>query len=262
MIKWTGSKRSQALKIISMFPNFERYYEPFIGGGSVMIQSKAKTAVCGDVCKPLIDFWNVLKDNPSKVIKEYDVRWQKLQDEGQEAYYKVRSNFNKKQNPHDLLFLSRTGVNGLIRFNKKGEFNNSFHHKRWGINPKTLSKIVMYWSDSIQNYKFVYGDYLKTTKRITEKDIVYLDPPYFNTKGQYYGKIIHEDFIKYLEELNSKNIKFILSYDGSREAKDYAVSLPKKLYKRHLFLKSGNSPFKKVVDKKIQSVKESVYLNF
>ena len=36
VIKWSGSKRSQAEKIISYFPNYDTYYEPFIGGGSIM----------------------------------------------------------------------------------------------------------------------------------------------------------------------------------------------------------------------------------
>ena len=120
VIKWSGSKRSQASKIVELFPDFKKYYEPFLGGGSVLIQSKAKTAISGDVCEPLIDFWNLIKTNPSKLVKEYELRWNKLQDEGYMTYYHIRDNFNQKQNPYDLLFLSRTCVNGLIRFNGKG----------------------------------------------------------------------------------------------------------------------------------------------
>ena len=262
VIKWSGSKRSQASKIVSLFPDFEKYYEPFLGGGSVLIQSNAKTAICGDVCKPLIDFWDLIKNNPSKLVEEYESRWTKLQDEGYMTYYHIRDEFNQNQNPYDLLFLSRTCVNGLIRFNSKGEFNNSFHHTRKGINPQTLAKIIFQWSDLIQNHIFIHGHYTKTTKKTTPKDFVYLDPPYFNTVGRYYGKIIHDDFIDYLEELNSKNIKFALSFDGQRASKKYSGNLPKKLFKRHLLLESGNSSFKKVMDKQVESVKESIYLNF
>jgi len=262
VIKWSGSKRSQALKIVDLFPDFEKYYEPFLGGGSVLIQSKAKYAICGDICKPLIDFWNLIKTNPSKVVNEYELRWKKLQDEGHVAYYEIRNNFNQNQNPHDLLFLSRTCVNGLIRFNAKGEFNNSLHYTRKGICPTTLEKIIYQWSDLIQHHNFVFGDYVQTTKKITSKDFVYLDPPYFNTVGRYYGKIVHDEFVNYLEELNSKNIKFALSFDGERGTKKYSGNIPKKLFKRRILLKSGNSSFRKVIDKKIELVKESVYLNF
>lgn len=262
VIKWSGSKRSQAVKIVSLFPNFERYFEPFLGGGSVLIQSKATAAICGDICKPLIDLWNLIKDNPSKIVEEYETRWTKLQHGGYTTYYDIRDEFNEKQNPYDLLFLSRTCVNGLIRFNNKGEFNNSLHHTRKGIHPKTLEKIIFQWSALIQKYHFVYGHYKETTTKITSKDFVYLDPPYFNTVGRYYGKITHEELIDYLEELNSKNIKFALSFDGMRGVKKYSSNIPKKLYTRHLLLDSGNSSFKKVMDKQTENVKESIYLNF
>ena len=125
-----------------------------------------------------------------------------------------------------------------------------------------MEKIIFQWFDLIQKYKFVYGNYAETTKKATSEDFVYLDPPYFNTVGRYYGKIIHNDLIDYLEELNSKNIKFALSFDGQRGSKKYSGNLPKKLFKRHLLLESGNSSFKKVMDKQVESVKESVYLNF
>ena len=192
VIKWSGSKRSQAEKIIKIFPNFDRYFEPFLGGGSILIRTNAKTAICGDVCKPLIDFWNLIKNKPSKLVDDYEEKWNKLQQYGYETYYHIRDEFNKKQNPSDLLFLSRTCVNGLIRFNSKGEFNNSLHYTRKGIHPEALEKIIFQWSNMIQNYVFVTGDYRKTTRKITSNDFVYLDPPYFNTVGRYYGKITHK----------------------------------------------------------------------
>jgi len=262
VIKWSGSKRSQAKQIIELFPKFSTYYEPFLGGGSVLVHARPKKAVCGDICKPLIDFWNLVKKNPRRIIEEYTTRWDKLQNEGYLTYYEIRDHFNKNQNPFDLLFLSRTCVNGLIRFNSEGKFNNSLHHTRKGINPNTLEKIIFNWSSLIQNYQFVYDEYSKTTKTATSNDFVYLDPPYFNTVGRYYGRIDHERFIDYLEELNAKNIKFVLSFDGKRGDKEYFVEIPKRLYKRYLLLDSGNASFKKVMDKKIEFVKESVYLNF
>ena len=66
----------------------------------------------------------------------------------------------------------------------------------------------------------------------------------------------------FLEELNKKGIKFILSYDGIRGNSSYLKDLPKHLYKRHMLLESGNSSFRKVMDKTCETVKESVYLNF
>ena len=262
VIKWSGSKRLQSSEIVKHFPDFEKYYEPFIGGGSVLIRTNAKKAICGDICKPLIDFWIEIRDNPKKVTKEYEKRWHKLQDEGYMTYYDIRDKFNKKQNPHDLLFLSRTCVNGLIRFNSKGEFNNSLHHTRSGIVPEKLTELIFEWSQLIQEYKFVHSHYKKTTKNISSNDLVYLDPPYFNTKGRYFGKIDNEEFFAYLKELNEKNVKIVLSYDGTRGTKKYTETLPKKIFKRHLLLNSGHSAFKNVMDKQTDKVKESLWLNF
>ena len=93
-------------------------------------------------------------------------------------------------------------------------------------------------------------------------DLIYLDPPYFHTKGRYYGTIDFEAFLTNLEKLNSKGIKYMLSFDGIRGEDDFTVELPKELYKRHEFIPSGNSSFKKVMDKKNIHVLESLYLNW
>ena len=227
-----------------------------------MIRSGASEAVCGDICGPLIGLWNRIKDDPSGVAEAYATRWTMLQTNGHQVYYEIREKFNSWQDPHDLLFLSRTCVNGLIRFNRQGKFNNALHITRPGINPETMTKIICRWSNLIQKFEFVSGHYSDTTHGITAGDFVYLDPPYFNTAGQYYGRIEHGVFLDYLESLNSRDIKFALSFDGLRGSKEFFVDIPRNLFKRHLLIESGNSPFKKVMDREVEPVKESLYLSF
>jgi len=262
VIKWSGSKRSQSKELVKLFPRFKKYYEPFLGGGSILYVINSKKSICGDICEPLIELWKIIKENPQKIIKDYNRDWNRLQNEGYKVYYEIRDRFNKHKNPEDLFFLSRTCVNGLIRFNSNGDFNNSFHNTRKGIDPYRIEKIILDWSKKIQNITFIHKDYRDLVKTATSKDFVYLDPPYFNTKGRYFGKINYEEFIKFLEDLNNRKIKFVLSYDGMRGNSKYLKDLPKKLYKRHILLESGNSSFKKVMYKKSEMVKESVYLNF
>ena len=127
IIKWSGSKRLVAEQLSEKFPKFERYFEPFIGGGSMLPYSKGRETYASDIISELISLWNEIKNNPRKVADEYESRWKDLQEKGQEVYYNVRDNFNRTRNPYDFLFLSRTCVNGLIRFNANGEFNNSFN---------------------------------------------------------------------------------------------------------------------------------------
>ena len=70
VIKWSGSKRIQANEILKYFPdNYDVYYEPFVGGGSILYAAQPKNAVCGDICEPLIELWNYIKDNPIKLSK-------------------------------------------------------------------------------------------------------------------------------------------------------------------------------------------------
>ena len=262
VIKWSGSKRSQALKIKSFFPkSFDTYYEPFVGGGSILYTINPKKSICGDICKPLINLWLEIKNNPVMVVKEYRERWLEFQKKGSDYFYEVRNNFNQTKSPYDFLFLSRTCTNGLIRFNKKGEFNNSLHFSRKGINPKTLKNIIIDWSNRVKNTEFINDDYSITTSSAKSGDVIYLDPPYFHTKGMYYGNIDFDKFLEYLENLNQRGIKFLLSYDGKRGKEDHTVEIPKELYKRHEYLLFGNSSFKQLHGVK-EMVFESLYLNF
>jgi len=263
-IKWSGSKRSQSKVITSEIRsvNFKTYYEPFVGGGSIYGSLKPKKATISDAYKPLVDLWILLRDDPEVVISTYKKNWLKLQSQGHTYFTEVRTRFNKDKDPLDLLFLSRTCVNGLIRFNKKGEFNNTLHHSRPGMHPDRFEKIAMEWSEILVNTSIGRADYRKATASAVKGDLIYLDPPYFNNKDRYLENIDHELFVDYLRDLNSRSIKFVLSYDGFSESKAYTHNIPSEIYKRKLNVKSGLSAFKKVQDKKSDLVHESLYLNF
>lgn len=263
VIKWCGSKRTSVKEILSYFPcDYQTYYEPFVGGGSIAYAVMPMKGVCGDICSPLIDLWNEIKERPLQLSDAYKERWTRLQQNGHEEYYSIRRNFNETHAPEDFLFLSRTCTNGLIRFNLNGEFNNSLHITRDGIKPETLRKIIFDWSMRIQNIEFVCGDYRKTTEGITDKDFIYLDPPYYHTKGMYYGKIDYEDLFGFIESLNNRQIRYALSFDGVRGNENRIVNVPKSLYKRHVLIHSGNSSFNRVITKKKVEVYESLYLNY
>lgn len=263
VIKWSGSKRTQAYEILKYIPEYKTYYEPFLGGGSMLYVVEPKKAICGDICTPLIEIWNLIKNDPEKLSKSYKKNWELLQKDYRH-FFKVRDSFNIKYDGESLFFLSRTCVNGLIRFNSKGEFNNSLHYSRKGINPETMDSIIYEWNKKISNVKFKSCDYKLLTKKASEGDFIYLDPPYYNTKGRYYTNktIDFDEFIEYLRDLNRKNIKFALSFDGIRGNKEYENIIPKDVYKRHVFLKSGKSTFRKIMDKENEDVFESLYLNY
>ncbi|WP_406714199.1 DNA adenine methylase [Trueperella pyogenes] len=263
-IKWSGSKRSQAPFIARVAPSFDRYFEPFVGGASVAYALEPDLGIAGDLSKPLIELWNLILRSPDEAADYYQKHWEKLQADKPDHFYTVREHFNRTGDPKALLFLSRTCVNGLIRFNSSGEFNNSFHLSRPGINPVTLRRILHDWSAKLSNMTFLDGDYRETTTSASKGDFIYLDPPYMNTVGRYFKQptIDYSEFFSYLDSLNSLGVKWALSFDGSRGRKKYDHSLPSELYKAKLSLKSGNSTFRRVIDKEIEPVYESLFLNY
>ena len=102
-----------------------------------------------------------------------------------------------------------------------------------------------------------YEDILVDVK---EYDFIYMDPPYNNTKGMYFCNFDSDKFFDKLFELNDRNIKYIVSYDGLRDEDNKTGKIPK-FYDRHLYIDSGYSSFSKLKNESIY-VKESVYLNY
>lgn len=271
-IKWSGSKRSQSEAIVDRIPNndkgYDTYYEPFCGGCSVLYQllnsdKKFKRYVCSDLNGDLIALWNLIKDNPTKVINHYRTLWNELNKYEDKAYKrdfytKIRNRFNNEKDPCDFMFIMRTTTNGMPRYNKSGEFNNSFHITRNGINPDTLEKIILDWSNLLNkhNVEFINRSYLDI--KTTENDFIYLDPPYANTKGMYYGTIDYELFWDFLR---NQDCSYMLSFDGKTSSIDITYNVPKDIYTSHEYLYSGNSSFRRVIgNSKSEYVSESLYI--
>lgn len=269
VIKWSGSKRSQAEQILTYFPTeINTYYEPFCGGASMLRRLlssdiKVNHYVCSDINKGLIDLWNLIKTNPQSITEKYSEMWHEMNatddKEFKKQYFcKVRERYNQTHNPLDFMFIMRTTTNGMPRYNKVGDFNNSFHVTRNGIIPATLEKIVFEWSDLLNknNVQFVHCSYDEIIPQ--KNDFVYLDPPYANTKGMYYGVIDYQKFWEYLRDLPCD---YILSFDGISGEVDNTANVPTDVYSKHEYLYSGNSSFKRTIGKSNDSiVYESIYV--
>ena len=269
VIKWSGSKRSQAENILTYFPKeIDTYYEPFCGGASVLRRLlssdiKVNRYVCSDLNSGLIDLWNEIINNPERVSSYYKKLWNELNvdDDKQrkkEYFATVRERYNREHNPLDFMFIMRTTTNGMPRYNRDGEFNNSFHVTRNGIIPETLEKIIYEWSELLNKNKveFIACSYDEIKPK--EDDFVYLDPPYANTKGMYYGTI---DYDKLWNWLRNLPCKYALSFDGISGEEDNTWNVPQDVYSRHEYLLNGNSSFKRTIGKSNDSiVYESLYL--
>lgn len=276
LIKWTGSKRSQVNEILKYVPEHNHYYEPFLGGGALLYALAKPYSVANDIYQPLIGLWKLIQTDPATVSGDYRQRWEKLRRELDsydnknlpkdrtipELFYEARDAFNKNKNPLDLNFIMRTCVNGIVRFNDKGEFNNSFHLSRRGMNPDTFEKNVMLWHDKIQGVVFRNENYIDSISEAKSSDFIYFDPPYAANKQRYISDLDIDQFFLALEHLNVKGIKWGLSFDGTRGDTNLIHDLPKNLYKRHILLSSGKSAVNKVLNGPVENVFESFYMNY
>jgi len=270
VIKWTGSKRSQAESIITHFPQkINTYHEPFLGSGSMM-RAVMESGIevneyrLSDINADLIRLWQDIQKNPGQLADGYEQLWLALNGQDDDkarkiAYYNhVRERFNKERCTIDFLFLLRTCANGMPRYNSRGDFNTSFHITRNGIHPDTLRKLLVEWSRLLaeRNVTFTACSYEDTQS--IEGDFLYLDPPYAATKGIYYGCIDYDRFFRWMARQKGS---YALSFDGRCNEKDYTYQVPDSLYSQHIYVKSGNSSFRRVVGKSRDSiVYESLYI--
>lgn len=271
VIKWSGSKRSQSEALVSKIDKtkeYGTYYEPFCGGCSMLFQLlhsdiKFERYECSDLNKGLIDLWNLIKTNPKLVSNKYREMWNELnidddKERKKQYYYKVRERYNNEHDPCDFMFIMRTTTNGMPRYNKNGEFNNSFHVTRNGIVPDTLDKIISQWSQVLneKNVHFIHRSYEDI--QANDNDFIYLDPPYANTKGMYYGTIGYEELWDWMR---TQPCSYMMSFDGKTSSIDITYDVPKDVYDTHEYLYSGNSSFRRVIGtSNSEYVSESLYI--
>lgn len=240
-VKWAGGKGSLIPQLNNFYPYelkngiIERYIEPFVGGGAVLIDILQKydvqEAYAFDINIDLINSYNVIKNNVNELItilKEMETEYLQLeQEERRNYFYNKRDEYNgyileeNEQSIHraaQFIYLNRTCFNGLYRVNKSGKFNVPMgSHKNPTIcDEENLRKL----SELIQNVQFQYGDYKKSTEYVTENTFVYFDPPYrpLNvTSG--FTSYTKEDFnddnqrelATFYRELNDRDAKLMLS---------------------------------------------------
>ncbi|MEZ6048763.1 MAG: Dam family site-specific DNA-(adenine-N6)-methyltransferase [Planctomycetaceae bacterium] len=246
LIKWTGSKRLQAKQIVRRFPRrIGTYYEPFIGGGSVLYELlssdiQCDRVKCSDICRPLIELWKVVKNEPRHLIEAYDRLWRELQDDGAACYLKTREKFNETGNPCLFFFLLRTCRNGLVRFNQRGQFTANLHHGRSGMRPENVKAVVEDWSQKLREHdvRFYARDYRRIQS--IDDDLLYLDPPYrVNHRHPFYSGMI--DFEMFFRWLRRQHGDYLLSLNGLRGGEDWSVDVPQDLYDEHIFVDAGKS---------------------
>ena len=179
--KWCGGKTKLLPEILPRLPEKIRtYYEPFLGGGAVFFalaaEGRFKRAVVGDANKELMETYASLLVEPDKVIALLSKH---VYDE--EYYYAVRASRPRSSAARAarMIYLNRTGFNGLYRVNRKGEFNVPFgRYTNPTICDEENLRAVSRTIRSCGSFRGKAGDFELTAKKARKGDAVYYDPPY------------------------------------------------------------------------------------
>jgi len=179
VLKWVGGKRRLIEQIIELFPenyNDRAYHEPFFGGGALFFHLEPNRGSINDVNKRLINFYRVLKEKPKELIEEAS---QYIYDKAE--YYRLRTRFNEEQlteveDAAILLYLNKTGYNGLYRVNSKGKYNVPFGRYK---NPRIVDEErIIEASKLLENISINSERFYSVKKHAERGDLVYFDPPY------------------------------------------------------------------------------------
>lgn len=184
-VKWAGGKTQLLERLKAKMPDsYGRYFEPFIGGGALLLSLQPNDAVINDVNSQLLNVYRQLKADAEaviKILKEFDgVECDK------EHYYEMRTKYNEMILSQSLtpesaamtIWINKHCFNGLYRVNSKGGFNVPFNNKVTGssMNEENLRGIGQYLSES--NIEILEGDFEKACEDVKAGDFVYFDSPY------------------------------------------------------------------------------------
>ncbi len=206
VLKYRGGKSREIPRFLQYIPDdFDRYIEPFLGGGAVYFYLEPENAIINDVNERLMLFYRQLRDNYPEMRVQLDdiqrmyernqVAYKKLKarnpDErvpnyNEDLYYKMRKLFNYPDNSYldgvIYFFINKTAYSGMIRYNNNGEYNVPF-----GRYPNLNTQLVTQQHSRLLQAAELYSfDYRQIFDMAGNHDFIFLDPPYdcvFNDYG-------------------------------------------------------------------------------
>jgi len=179
-LKWAGGKTQLADELLARMPlNFNAYHEPFVGSGALFFrlyrERRIKLAVLSDINAELIDTYVAVRDAVEEVIQllsEFP--------HSEKFYYEIREkdpwSMNIPERAARMIYLNKTGYNGLYRVNRQGRFNVPFGRYK---SPRYLDKDnLLAVSRALENVDILCTSFETVIERVKPGDWVYFDPPY------------------------------------------------------------------------------------
>lgn len=197
------------------------WIEPFFGTGVVGFNSGFKNVIAGDTNPHIINFYSKIQDKTithagmKAYLLDANDKLSNAEDNGYVYYKEVRDRFNKEFSPYDFIFLSRAGFNGMMRFNRKGQWNIPFCKKpdrfQQAYVTKIINQVKNIQSVITETWDFCNVGFDDTILKAKEADLIYCDPPYYGRYVDYYNGWTEKDEENLFNLLSATKAKFILS---------------------------------------------------
>lgn len=226
-MNYIGGKYKLLPQILERFPNkINTLYDVFGGGGTVSLNTKAQHIYYNDIVHYIGDMFNELKGQDSqdcinkihKIINTYN-----LSKENLEGFLKLRDYYNNGNKTWDIFYtLMCYSFNNQYRFNNNQEYNSSFGKYKSCFSKVTEDKFMRF-IDRLNKIDIVFDskDFRDIDFSDADKnDLVYLDPPYLITCGNYndgkrgfrgWNEKDEIDLLNLLDKLDKQGVRFALS---------------------------------------------------
>jgi DNA adenine methylase len=255
LIKWSGGKSDEIKMFEKYFPeHYNRYIEPFVGGGSVYFYLNPINAIISDVHIELIDLYKSIGNGKGQEI--YDFMKQSSNDEN--TYYKVRDEMeinNELDSAKRFYYQRKTCFRGMLRYNKNGKFNIPFgRYKTINYNElinKDYEALLGRTEILNKGFDYIFENYND------KNNFMFLDPPYDSEFTDYgycqFGKEEQKKLAfffkntkikclmiigktKFIEELYDGYI--VSEYDKKYKFKIYGNRIGDEINTKHLIIKN------------------------
>lgn len=214
--------------LLSEHPEIDTWVEPFLGSGVVAFNcpGRIKKVIVNDINPHIIKFYKGVADGiitPDKIREVFDIHNQNLLKDGYDYYNRIKDRFNQSFDTMDFLFLTRTGFNGVMRFNNSGKWNVPFCKLNNRLSKNVIDDLANSVDElsrlfKLKEFIFYNKSFEEVIESAPENSIFYCDPPYYGLQVQYFKGWGKEDEIRLNEMLKDK--MFIYSTwleDGIRE---------------------------------------------
>lgn len=177
-LKWAGGKSKLAARISEVLPKASCLVEPFVGAGSIFLNTDFDHYVLCDINPDLINTFSQLKNQPSQFIADAQALF--VPANNTDAMFRqLKAKFNSTSDKYEkallFVYLNRFCFNGLCRYNKSGEFNVAFGKYK---DPYFPAEEMAAFAVRLERAELYCRGFEITFKKLPSDSVVYCDPPY------------------------------------------------------------------------------------